>query len=59
MWDNRKIQDIRSSEFGLSPQSWQYLLSASVNGAGFFWHQWEKSNLAAQLINQTLAKILP
>ncbi|PZN85064.1 MAG: hypothetical protein DM484_01845 [Candidatus Methylumidiphilus alinenensis] len=46
-------------EFGLSPQAWQYLLSASVNGTGFFWHQWEKSNLAAQLINQTLAKILP
>ena len=46
-------------EFGLSPQAWGHLVSAVATGEWYFWQQWEKAKLAAQLVNTTLAKLLP
>ncbi len=46
-------------EFGLTPRAWEQLVAVSAGGNAFFWHQWEKANLAAWLVNTTLTKLLP
>lgn len=51
------------AEFGLTHLSWgkllKYVVATSAYGGGLTWYQWEKSFLAALLVNKTLTRILP